>query len=50
MNQQRRLTKIGNIRALAIFMVVLGHSIILYYSNWDLYSLNKTKLKVLIGE
>lgn len=26
-----------NIRALAIFMVVLGHSIILYSSAWDLY-------------
>ena len=34
------LTKIGNIRALAIFLVVLGHSIILYSSNWDLYSTN----------
>lgn len=33
----KRLSKIGNIRALAIFLVVLGHSIILYSSGWDLY-------------
>ncbi len=32
-----RLSKISNIRALAIFLVVLGHSIILYSSSWDLY-------------
>lgn len=30
-------TKIVNIRALAIILVVLGHSIILYSSKWDLY-------------
>ncbi len=30
-------TKIVNIRALAIILVVLGHSIILYSSQWDLY-------------
>lgn len=33
----KRLSQIGNIRALAIFLVVLGHSIILYSSGWDLY-------------
>lgn len=33
----KRLSQITNIRALAIFMVVLGHSIILYSSGWDLY-------------
>lgn len=33
----KRLSRIGNIRALAIFLVVLGHSIILYSSGWDLY-------------
>lgn len=32
-----RLSQIGNIRALAIFLVVLGHSIILYSAGWDLY-------------
>lgn len=33
----KRLSQIGNIRALAIFLVVLGHSIILYSTGWDLY-------------
>lgn len=33
----KRLSQLGNIRALAIFLVVLGHSIILYSSGWDLY-------------
>lgn len=33
----KRLSQIGNIRALAIFLVVLGHSIILYSSEWSLY-------------
>ena len=33
----KRLSQVGNIRALAIFLVVLGHSIILYSSGWDLY-------------
>lgn len=33
----KRLSQIGNIRALAIFLVVLGHSIILYSCGWDLY-------------
>ena len=37
MGQQKRLTQIGNIRALAIFLVVLGHSIILYSTGWGLY-------------
>lgn len=37
MEKKARLTQLGNIRALAIFMVVLGHSIILYSSSWDLY-------------
>lgn len=34
---EKRLSQIGNIRALTIFLVVLGHSIILYSSAWDLY-------------
>lgn len=33
----KRLSQIGNIRALAIFLVVLGHSIILYSAGWGLY-------------
>lgn len=33
-----RNNKIVNIRALAIVLVVLGHSIILYLSQWDLYT------------
>ena len=33
----KRLSQISNIRALAIFLVVLGHSIILYSSEWNLY-------------
>lgn len=37
MGQGKRLSQLTNIRALAIFMVVLGHSIILYSSAWDLY-------------
>lgn len=37
MARQKRLTQIGNIRALAILLVVLGHSIILYSSDWNLY-------------
>ncbi len=37
MAQQKRLSQIENIRALAIFLVVLGHSIILYSSSWDIY-------------
>ncbi len=38
--EERRLYKIDNIRAFAIILVVLGHSIILYSSNWDIYSTN----------
>ena len=38
MEKKNRLPQIGNIRALCIFLVVLGHSIILYSSAWDLYS------------
>lgn len=37
MGQEKRLSQLTNIRVLAIFMVVLGHSIILYSSAWDLY-------------
>lgn len=37
MVRQKRLTQVGNIRALAILLVVLGHSIILYSSDWNLY-------------
>lgn len=33
----KRISQISNIRALAIFLVVLGHSIILYSSGWDLF-------------
>lgn len=38
----KRLSQIGNIRALAIFLVVLGHSIILYSSGWDLYETQRS--------
>lgn len=38
MEQKNRFTKIGNIRAFAIFLVVLGHSIILYSQSWDLFT------------
>lgn len=34
----KRVSQIGNIRALAIFLVVLGHSIILYSSSWNIYT------------
>ena len=37
MEKNKRLTQISNIRAVAIILVVLGHSIILYSSAWDLY-------------
>ena len=37
MAQGKRLHQLTNIRAMAIFMVVLGHSIILYSSAWNLY-------------
>ena len=32
---KERLKKIENIRVLAIILVVLGHSIILYSPGWD---------------
>ncbi len=35
--KENRLSQLGNIRAFAIFLVVLGHSIILYSGSWDLY-------------
>lgn len=38
---EQRITwsnQIANIRALAILLVVFGHSIILYSSSWNLYS------------
>lgn len=34
--------RIVNLRAIAIILVVLGHSIILYSSNWNLYQTNVT--------
>ena len=37
MGQPSRLTQIGNIRTLAILLVVLGHSAILYSTGWSLY-------------
>lgn len=37
MTQSRRLTQLCNIRSFAILLVVLGHSIILYSSDWNLY-------------
>ena len=37
MEQQKRLAQIGNIRALAILLVVSVHSIILYSADWGLY-------------
>lgn len=38
----KRSSQIGNIRVLAIFMVVLGHSIILYSTGWDLYETTRS--------
>lgn len=37
----KRLYKIGNLRAVAILLVVLGHSIILYSDSWNLYETNQ---------
>ena len=37
MPQPKRLTQLCNIRSLAILLVALGHSIILYSSDWNLY-------------
>lgn len=42
MSQKRHLPQISNIRSLAIFIVVTGHSIILYSSSWDLYQTSVT--------
>lgn len=39
MNNTKNL-KIVNLRAIAILLVVFGHSIILYSSSWNLYSTN----------
>ena len=39
--KQEKLTQLSNIRALAIFIVVLGHSIILYSSGWDTYETSR---------
>ncbi len=40
--QSARRQDIITIRALAIFLVMLGHSIIIYSSGWDLYSTTQT--------
>ena len=37
-NSGETLGKIVNLRALAIIIVVIGHSIILYSHKWGLYS------------
>lgn len=37
----KRISQIRNIRALAIFLVVLGYSIILYSPSWDLYETSR---------
>ena len=37
MSSSQKVSQIENIRAYAIFLVVFGHSIILYSSSWDLY-------------
>lgn len=44
MSQSKRLIQLCNIRSLAIILVVLGHSIILYSSDWNLY---QTSISVL---
>lgn len=38
MGKKKRNVKLVNIRALAIMLVVLGHSIILYSDSWNLYT------------
>lgn len=38
MGKSKKLAQLTNIRTLAIMMVVLGHSIILYSAEWDLYT------------
>ena len=35
--RQKRNHRLDNIRAVAIIMIVLGHSIIIYSSSWNLY-------------
>ena len=40
MNKQKKHLQLVNIRALAIVLVVLGHSIILYSNTWNLYETN----------
>ncbi len=35
--KQKRNHRLDNIRAIAIIMIVLGHSIIIYSSSWNLY-------------
>lgn len=44
MSQSKRLIQLCNIRSLAIILVMLGHSIILYSSDWNLY---QTSISVL---
>lgn len=41
-NTKNRLSQISNIRALAILLVVLGHSIILYSHGWNLYETTRS--------
>ena len=41
-NKQNWSNSISNIRALAIIVVVFGHSIILYSSNWNIYTTKYT--------
>lgn len=36
-NSQKKSNKINNLRVFAIILVVLGHSIIIYSSSWNLY-------------
>lgn len=37
-----KYNKITNLRAIAIFLVVFGHSIIIYSSEWNLYYTQNT--------
>lgn len=41
MSQRTFEDRLVNIRALAIVLVVLGHSIILYSTSWGLYGTNQ---------
>ncbi len=36
-NSKNKSNKINNLRVIAIILVVLGHSIIIYSSSWNLY-------------